>query len=78
MQDGWILGGDKESMWLTKGDQKLIIYVKISTPKGVLFCIYFKQDCEVAATAKRCAKKISAGLAHELTGLRNAERRSNI
>ena len=65
-------------MWLTKSGQKLIFDIKVSTPKGALFCIYFKQDCEVAATAKRCAKKISAGLAHELTGLRNAERRSNI
>ena len=54
MQDGWILGGDKESMWLTKGDQKINFDIKISTPKGALFCIYFKRECEVAATAKNC------------------------
>ena len=73
MQDGWILGGNKESMWLTKGDQKLIFDIKINTSKGALFCIYFKRDCEMAATAKNCGKKISKNLAHELTVHINGE-----
>ena len=73
MQDGWILGGNKESMWLEKGDQKIKFDIKISTPKGALFCIYFKRECEIAATAKNCGKKISVGLAHEITGHINVE-----
>ena len=60
-------------MWLTKGDQKINFGFKISTPKGALFCIYFRRECKVAATAKNCGKKISVGSAHELTGHINVE-----
>ena len=73
MQDGWTLGGNKESIWLTKDGQKLFFDIKISTPKGALFCMYFKRECEMAATAKNCGKKISRNLAHDLTGHINTE-----
>ena len=37
MQDGWILGGDKESMWLIKGDQKINFDIKISERSSILY-----------------------------------------
>ena len=35
--------------------------------------MYFKRECEMAATAKNCGKKISKNLAHDLTGHINTE-----
>ena len=39
---GWILGGDDESIWLTKDNAKLEFDIKIPTKKGMLFCAYIK------------------------------------
>ena len=44
MKDGWILGGDHETMWLTKGERTVIFDIKIPTPKGTLYAMYFKRE----------------------------------
>ena len=53
MQDGWTLVRDKDAMWLTKGDAKLLFDIKIKTPKGALFCTYLKRDTELSAIARK-------------------------
>ena len=35
--------------------------------------MYFKRECEMAATAKNCGKKISKKFSHDLTGHINSE-----
>ena len=41
---GWILGGDKLSIWLTKDGKTLKFDIPISTRKGVVFAICIKRD----------------------------------
>ena len=48
MLEGWTLGGDKEAIWLSKGDQTITFDIKIPTPKGVIYAMYMKRDDEVA------------------------------
>ncbi len=38
-------------MWLTKGERTVIFDIKIPTPKGTLYAIYFKRESkpEIAA-----------------------------
>ncbi len=43
MKHGWTLGGDHNSIWLTKGDQRIVFDIKVDTPKGVIYCMYFKR-----------------------------------
>ena len=41
--------------------------IKIKTPKGALFCAYFKRK-EVATTAKNSGNQMSVRLAHDVSG----------
>jgi hypothetical protein len=43
-QEGWLLHGDEERIWLTKGDRTLLFDIKISTRKSVLYCAYLKRN----------------------------------
>ena len=43
MLQGWDLGGNKESIWLKKGKDKILFDIKLITQKGIIFCIYFKR-----------------------------------
>jgi hypothetical protein len=46
---GWILSGDANAIWLTKGDIEIKFDIKIPTPKGVLYAMYHQRDTEMAA-----------------------------
>ena len=37
------IGGNANAIWLEKGDYKILFDIKIKTPKGALFCAYFKR-----------------------------------
>jgi hypothetical protein len=41
---GWILGGDKKGIWLTKEGKKLLFNIAIPTPKGMLFAMYVTRE----------------------------------
>jgi hypothetical protein len=43
-QEGWLLHGDENRIWLTKGNCTLLFDIKISTRKSVLYCAYLKRD----------------------------------
>jgi hypothetical protein len=47
--DGWILGGNADAIWLTKGDIEIKFDIKIPTPKGVLYAMYHERKAEVVA-----------------------------
>lgn len=58
-------------MWIEKGDIKVVFDIEVPTPKGTLYCMYFKRkkdNNEVTAAIKNHGVKISEQLAHELTG----------
>ena len=38
-QKGWLLFGNNKSMWLEKEGTKLVFDIKVSTDKGVLYCM---------------------------------------
>ena len=73
--DGWELSGNDESLWITKGSNKVVFDIKIRTPKGAIYATYFKHDLgeegEVAAvmTDKKC--KVNAEAVHGLMGHMN-------
>jgi hypothetical protein len=45
---GWTMGGNKDSIWITKGRNKVTFDMQIPTPRGVLYAMYFARDTEVA------------------------------
>ena len=36
--------GDSNSIWIEKGNHKVVFDIKIKTPKGELFAVYFKRQ----------------------------------
>ena len=83
LDDGWILGGDKNSLWISKGENKVVFDIKIKTPKGAIFATYFKRNVnngnEVAAVMSDKKKKISADMAHGLVGhINDCKGRKNV
>ena len=46
LHQGWKLGGNKDSIWISKGGQKIVFDIMIKTPKGAIFCAYFKREPE--------------------------------
>ena len=42
--DGWILGGNKDSIWLEKDGAKIKFDIRIETAEGVIFAIYIKRN----------------------------------
>jgi hypothetical protein len=47
--ESWILSGDANAIWLTKGDIEIKFDIKIPTPKGLLYAMYHQRDTEIAA-----------------------------
>ena len=44
MNDGWKLHGDKDKIWITKGQHKVVFDIKIPTKHGAVYCMYFERD----------------------------------
>ena len=36
---GWILFGNKDILWLQKGDKRIKFIIKVKTEKGTLYCM---------------------------------------
>ena len=78
MKDGWKLYGDDTVLGLKKGSRKVDFDIVMNTPKGLLFCRYFKQkeilikknlltaECSEGRKVRTEKKKISATLAHDI------------
>ena len=43
LENGWKVGENSNAIWLEEGDYKILFDIKIKTPKGALFCAYFKK-----------------------------------
>ena len=70
MNHGWILGGDDETMWLTKGERTVTFDIKIPTPKGTLYAMYFKRESkpEIAAVGIQGTIKVNYQEMHDKLG----------
>lgn len=64
---GWILGGDQNSIWLTKGDQKIAFDIKITTPNGMIFAMFLWREIG-AAGIKAEAMTMDYKVAHAKLG----------
>jgi hypothetical protein len=47
MINNWILGGDAKSIWLEKGENKIIFDIKITISTGDIYCAYMKRKFEL-------------------------------
>jgi hypothetical protein len=57
LTQGWKLGGDREQIWIFKEDARIDFDIKIPTPKGTLYAMYFKRNMETGlATMSTGAK----------------------
>jgi hypothetical protein len=60
--DGWILGGNADAIWLTKGDIEIKFDIKIPTPKGVLYAMYHEYKTEIDAPTTTAAGIANANI----------------
>ena len=76
IKEGWVLSGDKNAMWLKKGDQEVVFDIIIPTSEGILFVMYMKCNIngEVAGASAATNKKIVLiKKAHEWLGHSNED-----
>jgi hypothetical protein len=73
LKQGWKLGGDDEKIWLHKGAAKLVFDIKIPTPKGALYAMYFKRSTEAGLAATSAGTKMPLKMAHDLLGHYNED-----
>ena len=66
--EGWRLGGDKEAIWIEKDGQQLCFDIVIPTPKGALYCMYYKRTTEMAMAVTDKGTKLNIMKAHDLLG----------
>ncbi len=68
MTQGWQLGDDREQIWIFKEDAHIDFDIKIPTPKGALYTMYFKSNMETALVATSTGVKMPIMKAHDLLG----------
>ena len=73
MRQGWILGCNKEAMWLSKGKNKLVFDIVMPTAEGCVFAIYMtrKRNEELANAVtdwESAIKPITMQQAHDRLG----------
>ena len=66
--EGWKLGGDKEALWIEKDGMEVCFNIVIPTPKGALYCMYYKRATEMAMAATERGTKMNIAKAHSLLG----------
>jgi hypothetical protein len=72
LNSGWKLGGDDKSIWLSKGNNKVVFDLKIKTKEGCIFVMYLHRDeAEVNAVQAAAHLKINIEKAHQLLGHMN-------
>jgi hypothetical protein len=74
-KDSWLLNGDSEKIWITKGGHKIVFDIRIETPEGLIFSLYHKRkgDEVNAAGPEQVVKKLLIKKAHELLGHMNED-----
>eukprot|EP00957_Ditylum_brightwellii_P191647 14591060-Ditylum_brightwellii.AAC.1 len=77
LKSGWTLGGDSNTIWIAKGSAKITFDIKIKTPKGAIFALYFKRKGatseEVLAIGTDKKRPIKANVTHALIGHMNED-----
>ena len=69
--EGWLLHGDKDRIWITKEKGKIVFDIKIPAPKGAVYAMYFKHlsvQGELANGMTDGGLKIMIGQAHAHLG----------
>ena len=69
--EGWLLHGDKDCIWMTKEKGKIVFDIKILTPKGAVYAMYFKHlsiQGELANGTTDGGSKLTIGQAHARLG----------
>ena len=67
----WLLHGDKDPIWMTKEKGKIMFDIKIPTPKGAVYAMYFKHLSvrgELANGTTDGSLKLMIGQAHARLG----------
>ena len=57
MKEDWKLNGDKEKIWLSKGNMNIIFDIVIPTPTGSLYAMYMKRDRPTSTTASTAGEE---------------------
>ena len=70
---GWMLGGDKNNLWITKGRRTIRFDIKIETPEGCVFAMYITRGKEsemgnVAAQGNNNKTTMTFRQAHDRLG----------
>ena len=69
--EGWLLHRDKNCIWMTKEKGKIVFDIKIPTPKGAVYAMYFKRlsvQGELANGTTDGGLKLTIGQAHACLG----------
>jgi hypothetical protein len=67
-QKGWLLNGNKDAIWLTKGANKVKFDLVVPKNKGLLLTMYFCQEAESASAATEKPQRMSIKEAHHKLG----------
>jgi hypothetical protein len=70
---GWQMGGNKDAIWIEKDGNQIKFDIIIPTPKGALYCMYFKRKSEMSMSVTDSGTKMNITKAHELLGHCNEE-----
>lgn len=68
IQDGWTLGGNKNSIWMTKGKKRVVFDTPISTNMGVLFAGCFHREINMVSVQSDSLVKMKYVEYHDLLG----------
>lgn len=71
IKNGWSITGNEQALVLKKDGKRLIFDIIVETEKGLLFCMYFKREGEVAGAMTDLSgksKKMSVKEAHRKFG----------
>jgi hypothetical protein len=47
-RQGWLLYGDVKKIWLETDGNKIVFYLMVPTPKGVVYCMYLNRHSDMA------------------------------
>ncbi len=65
---GWKLNGNTNLIYITKDEARINFDIKIPTPKGVMFVMYFKRNSEIACAGADVKAKMSVAQAYDKLG----------
>ena len=60
--------GDEQKIWLSKNGNNIVFDIVIPTQKGLIFCMYFNHDTEIAGAATSSGRRLMLNQAHDILG----------